>query len=159
MSADTPVTVRFAPLAHFDPRLALPAPATSGAAGLDLRASLLPDDREAGIALPTLGRALIPTGLAIAIPEGFEGQVRPRSGLAARHGITVANAPGTIDADYRGELGVLLVNLGAETVRLRHGERIAQLVVAPVARAVALRVETLPGTARGDGGFGSTGQD
>lgn len=153
-----PVTVLFHPLAHFDPGLALPARASEGAAGLDLRASLLPDDRAGGIALPTLGRALIPTGLAIAVPEGFEGQVRPRSGLAARHGITVANAPGTIDADYRGELGVLLVNLGAETVRIRHGERIAQLVIAPVAAAVALRVEALPPTARGQGGFGSTGR-
>jgi len=154
-----PLTVVFRPLAHFDRALALPAPATAGAAGLDLRASLLPDDREAGIALPMLGRALIPTGLAIAIPDGFEGQVRPRSGLAARHGVTVANAPGTVDADYRGELGVLLVNLGAETIRIRHGERIAQLVVAPVCRVRATMAEALPDTARGTGGFGSTGLD
>ena len=153
------VTVLFRALAHHDPALPLPAQATPAAAGLDLRASLMPDDREAGIALPTLGRALIPTGLAIAVPAGFEGQVRPRSGLAARHGVTVANAPGTIDADYRGELGVLLVNLGAETFRVRHGERIAQLVVAPVSAVVAARAETLPETPRDDGGFGSTGRD
>ena len=153
-----PVTVLFRPLAHFDTALALPERATEGAAGLDLRASLFPDDREAGIAMPTLGRALIPTGLAVAIPWGHEGQVRPRSGLAARHGVTVANAPGTIDADYRGELGVLLVNLGAETIRIRHGERIAQLVIAPVTRAVAALADALPSTARGDGGFGSTGR-
>ena len=153
------VAVLFRPLAHFDRALALPEPATAAAAGLDLRASLLPDDREAGIALPTLGRALIPTGLAIAVPEGFEGQVRPRSGLAARHGVTVANAPGTVDADYRGELGVLLVNLGAETIRIRHGERIAQLVVAPVCRARAALAERLPETGRGSGGFGSTGRE
>lgn len=145
-------------LDHFDPALPLPAYATAGAAGMDLRASLLPGDREAGIALPTLGRALIPTGLAVAIPEGFEGQVRPRSGLAARHGVTVANAPGTIDADYRGELGVLLVNLGAETLRIRHGERIAQLVVAPVSRARVELSGDLPPTPRGEGGFGSTGR-
>lgn len=156
-----PIEIRFAPLAHFDPALPLPAAATAGAAGLDLRASLPEADRAGGITLPTLGRVLVPTGLAVAIPEGFEGQVRPRSGLAARHGVTVANAPGTIDADYRGELGVLLVNLGAETFRLRHGERIAQLVIAPVAAAVAVAVsgpDALASTSRGTGGFGSTGQ-
>ena len=151
-------TILFRALEHFDPALPLPAYATEGAAGMDLRASLLPGDREAGIALPTLGRALIPTGLAVAIPEGFEGQVRPRSGLAARHGVTVANAPGMIDADYRGELGVLLVNLGPETLRIRHGERIAQLVVAPVSRARVEAAAELPPTPRGEGGFGSTGR-
>lgn len=155
------VTIQVARLAHFDPALPLPARATDGAAGLDLRASLLPADRQSGLALPPLGRVLVPTGLAVAIPAGHEGQVRPRSGLAARHGVTVANAPGTIDADYRGELGVLLVNLGAETFRVRHGERIAQLVVAPVVRAVCEAVdvpEALPATPRGPGGFGSTGR-
>ncbi len=151
------VEVLFAPLAHYDPALGLPARATEGAAGLDLRASLLPDDREAGLALPMLGRMLVPTGLRIAIPEGHEGQVRPRSGLAARQGVTVANAPGTIDADYRGELTVLLLNLGLETVRIEHGMRIAQLVVAPVSPATARMADTLPETARGAGGFGSTG--
>jgi len=156
-----PVEVLFAPLAHFDAALPLPARATPGSAGLDLRASLLAADRAGGLALPSLGRVLVPTGLAIAIPDGYEGQVRPRSGLAARHGITVANAPGTVDADYRGELGVLLVNLGAETFRIRHGERIAQLVVAPVAAATAVAVPApsdLPASGRGAGGFGSTGR-
>lgn len=147
----------FAPLAHFDPALPLPAYATDGAAGMDLRASLLPEDRAEGLALPFAGRVLVPTGLSLAIPAGHEGQVRPRSGLAARHGVTVANAPGTIDADYRGELVVLLVNLGAETYRIAHGERIAQLVIAPVARVVPVLAERLPPTERGGGGFGSTG--
>ena len=153
-----PITVEFAPLEHHDPALGLPAYASEGAAGMDLRASLPGDERERGLVLPSLGRALVPTGLAIAIPAGFEGQVRPRSGLAARHGVTVANAPGTIDADYRGELKVLLVNLGAETVRLRHGERVAQLVIAPVVAARAMMVGGLDGTDRGAGGFGSTGR-
>jgi dUTP pyrophosphatase len=152
------IEVLFSTLAHFDPALPLPTRATAGSAGLDLRASLLAEDRAVGLALPPLGRLLVPTGLSIAIPEGHEGQVRPRSGLAARHGVTVANAPGTIDADYRGELAVLLFNLGAETYRVRHGERIAQLVVAPVTRATAIRVELLPPTPRGGGGFGSTGR-
>jgi len=125
---------------------------------MDLRASLLPEDRAAGLALPAMGRVLVPTGLSVAIPEGFEGQVRPRSGLAVRHGVTVLNAPGTIDSDYRGELRVLLVNLGPETFRIRHGERIAQLVIAPVTRARMERAGTLGETGRGAGGFGSTGQ-
>ena len=113
--------VQVSPLAHFDPALPLPAYETEGAAGMDLRASLHPDDRSDGIKLPSLGRALVPTGLTMAIPEGFEGQVRPRSGLAARHGITLTNAPGTIDADYRGEVMVLMINLGPETFVIRHG--------------------------------------
>ena len=100
----------------------------------------------------------MPTGLAIALPEGFEGQVRPRSGLALRHGITCINAPGTIDADYRGEIQVLLVNLSGEPFTLKRGERIAQLVVAPVVRAELEEVDTLPTTPRGEGGFGSTGR-
>jgi dUTP pyrophosphatase len=147
------------PLAHFDRALSLPVYASEGAAGLDLRACLHPHDRETGLKLPPLGRALVPTGLALAIPPGFEGQVRPRSGLAARHGVTLGNSPGTIDADYRGELMVLLVNLGPGTHTLHHGERIAQLVIAPVARARLVEVERLPGTGRGTGGFGSTGRD
>jgi dUTP pyrophosphatase len=103
-------------------------------------------------------RALVPTGLRVEIPEGYEVQVRPRSGLALKHGIGLANAPGTIDADYRGPVGVILVNLGAEPFTLRHGERIAQLVVAPVVRAVFAEVRELGATARGAGGFGSTGR-
>jgi len=147
------------PLEHFDPALPLPAYETAGAAGMDLRASLHAEDRAAGIKLPALGRVLVPTGLAMAIPPGFEGQIRPRSGLAARHGITQLNTPGTVDSDYRGEVMVLMVNLGATTFVVRHGERIAQMVVAPVVQARLARVETLPGTARGAGGFGSTGTD
>ncbi len=145
------------PLDHFDPALALPAYETAGAAGMDLRASLKPDDRAEGIKLPSGGRVLVPTGLAMAIPPGFEGQIRPRSGLAARHGLTQLNSPGTVDSDYRGEIMVLMINLGAETFVVRHGERIAQMVIAPVVRAPVIRVDVLPGSERGAGGFGSTG--
>ena len=144
-------------LEHFDPELPLPAYETEGAAGMDLRASLHPADRAAGYKLPSLGRALVPTGLAMAIPAGFEGQIRPRSGLAARHGITLTNSPGTIDADYRGEIMVLMVNLGPELFVIRHGARIAQMVVAPVARALLAEADDLPETGRSTGGFGSTG--
>ena len=145
------------PLDHFDPALALPAYATAGAAGMDLRASLHADDRAEGITLPSQGRALGPTGLAMAIPPGFEAQIRPRSGLAAHHGVTLSNSPGTIDSDYRGEIMVLMINLGAETFVIRHGARIAQMVIAPVVRAAMIRVEALAGSERGAGGFGSTG--
>ncbi|MEL7172194.1 MAG: dUTP diphosphatase [Pseudomonadota bacterium] len=144
-------------LSHHDAALPLPRHETAGAAGMDLRASLHAEDREAGIVLPPLGRAVIPTGLAIAIPPGFEGQVRPRSGLAARHGVTVLNAPGTIDADYRGEVQVPLINLGQENFRIDHGARIAQLVVAAYAPVAVSPVTALDDTARGAGGFGSTG--
>lgn len=127
---------------------------TSGAAGMDLFACVGDDP----IVLAPQGRALVPTGWKVAIPDGFEGQVRPRSGLALRHGITVLNAPGTIDADYRGPLQVLLVNLGAEPFAIGQGERIAQMVVAPVADAAAVEVQAFETqTDRGDGGFGSTG--
>jgi dUTP pyrophosphatase len=121
------------------------------AAGLDLLA-----DVDADVVLAAGERRLVPTGLAVAIPPGFEGQVRPRSGLAVRDGLTVLNAPGTIDADYRGEVQVLLVNLGTEPVRVRRGDRIAQLVVAPVVRIGWREAEALPASARGTGGFGST---
>lgn len=144
-------------LPNHDPALPLPAYATEGAAGLDLRACLAPDDRRHGLKLPALGRALVPTGLAIALPPEHEGQVRPRSGLAVRQGITVLNSPGTIDADYRGEVQVLLINLGPETATVRHGERIAQLVIAAVARLRPAAVDALDPTPRGAGGFGSTG--
>ena len=132
--------------------LPLPRYMTPDAAGMDLRADL-----EAEIVLAPSERRLVPTGLAVAIPPGFEGQVRARSGLAARDGLTVLNAPGTIDADYRGEVQVLLANLGREPVRVQRGARIAQLVIAPVARATWREVATLPASARGEGGFGSTG--
>jgi len=144
-------------LVNHDPALPLPRYESAGAAGMDLAACLAAHERAEGVPIPSLGRLLVPTGLALAIPEGFEGQVRARSGLAARHGVTVLNGPGTIDADYRGELCVLLVNLGAETHWLAHGARVAQLVIAPVARVEVLQTDTLGATARGVGGFGSTG--
>jgi dUTP pyrophosphatase len=132
--------------------LALPDYATAAAAGADLLAAIDQD-----IELGSLERRIVPTGIAIALPVGFEAQVRPRSGLAAKSGITVANAPGTIDADYRGEVGVILVNLSREPFTLTRGMRIAQLVVARHARAIWQEVSTLDETARGAGGFGSTG--
>jgi len=135
--------------------LALPAYQTAHAAGLDLPAAV-PEDHSLTL-LP--GRsALVPTGLMIALPEGYEAQVRPRSGLAARHGVTVLNAPGTVDADYRGEISVLLINHGAEPFTIKRGERIAQMVIAPVARAELVAVSELSSTARGSGGYGSTGR-
>lgn len=137
-----------------DPAVALPEYATAGAAGADLRANF--EDRGA-VVLEAGARILVPTGLRVAIPEGFEMQIRPRSGLALKHGVTLANAPGTIDADYRGPLGVILVNLGAEAFVIEHGARIAQAVVAPVVQADFAVVEGLEDTARGAGGFGSTG--
>jgi dUTP pyrophosphatase len=132
--------------------LALPAAATADAAGMDLRAAV-----EDPLVLEPLDRALVPTGLRMAIPRGYEGQVRPRSGLAWKHGLTVANAPGTIDADYRGELKVILVNLGREPFTITRGMRVAQLVIAPVTLAALAPVEDLDRTDRASGGFGSTG--
>ena len=132
--------------------LPLPAYATAGAAGLDLLAAVAID-----VTLPPLGRALVPTGISIALPLGYEGQVRPRSGLALKQGITVLNAPGTIDADYRGEVGVILINLSDVAVTLKRGERIAQLLLARVERLAWDEVAELPTTERGAGGFGSTG--
>jgi len=131
--------------------LALPRYMTPGSAGMDLLA-----DIEADVLLPPGGRQLVATGIAVAIPPGFEGQVRPRSGLALRHGLTLLNAPGTIDADYRGEVQVLLANLGNEPARIRRGDRIAQLVIAPVVRATWHETDALSPTDRGAGGFGST---
>jgi len=137
-----------------DRALGLPAYATSGAAGADLRANL-PDRGE--IKLAPGARALVPTGLRLAIPEGWEVQIRPRSGLALKHGITLPNSPGTIDSDYRGPLGVIVMNAGDAPFTIAHGDRIAQMVAAPVVQAGFDLVETLPETARGAGGFGSTG--
>ena len=131
--------------------LQLPAYATEGAAGMDLRADL-------DLTLAPGDRALVPTGLAIAVPAGHEAQVRPRSGLALRDGVTCLNSPGTIDSDYRGEVGVLLVNLGRQPFRVARGDRIAQLVVLPVARAELVETGELTGTDRGDGGFGHSGR-
>ncbi len=130
----------------------LPRYQTEGSAGMDLHAAL-----EGPVTIPPGGRAKIPTGLSLAIPASFEGQVRPRSGLAARHGLTVLNAPGTIDSDYRGEVQVLLVNLGDAPVTVAPLDRVAQIVLAQVARAELCLVEALPETPRGQGGYGSTG--
>ena len=134
----------------------LPVYATEGAAGLDLSACL--GEGEAMVIEARGGTASVPTGIAIALPPRHEGQVRPRSGLAAKHGVTVLNAPGTIDEDYRGEVRVLLINHGREPFVVRHGERIAQLVVAPVTIVRVSAVDALEGTPRGEGGFGSTGR-
>lgn len=140
-----------------DRSLALPAYQTAGAAGADLCANFPEDQREAGLLLPPMGRAICPTGIRVAVPEGFEMQVRPRSGLAMKHGVTVPNTPGTIDSDYRGPLGVALVNLGGEAYLVQHGDRVAQVVVAPVVQAGFAVVDGLDETERGTGGFGSTG--
>jgi dUTP pyrophosphatase len=134
--------------------LPLPRYETAGAAGLDLAAA---NPADAPVVIEPLRRALVPTGLAIELEPGFEAQVRPRSGLAFRHGVTVLNAPGTIDADYRGEVQVLLINLGQEPFTVTRGMRIAQLVVAPVTSVEPVEVEEIDGTARSAGGFGSTG--
>lgn len=135
--------------------LPLPAYQTALAAGVDLLAAVPAD---APITMQPGGTAAIPTALSIALPEGYEAQVRPRSGLAAKHGVTVLNSPGTIDADYRGEINVLLVNLGKSAFTVNRGERIAQMVVAPVTQIAFAPVDELPKTARGSGGFGSTGR-
>jgi dUTP pyrophosphatase len=145
-------TVRVLRLPH-GADLPLPAYQSAGAAGLDLLAAV-----DTPVTLAPGARALVPTGLAVALPAGFEAQVRPRSGLAARHGVTVLNAPGTVDADYRGEIQVILVNHGAEPFTIGRGERIAQMVVAPVTTATLLAVDSLDETVRGGGGFGSTGR-
>ncbi len=149
-----PVTIRVVPLPHFE-GLALPAYETADAAGMDLRAAV-PEDQP--ITLKPGERAMAPTGLTLALPAGHEAQVRPRSGLAAKHGVTCLNTPGTIDADYRGEVKVILINLGQEPFVIRRGERIAQMVIAPVTRAELSVVAALDETQRGAGGFGSTGR-
>ncbi|WP_171124509.1 MULTISPECIES: dUTP diphosphatase [unclassified Ruegeria] len=138
-----------------DPSVPLPSYETAGAAGADVRANM-PDG--ASVTLQPGERALIPTGLRIEIPQGFEVQVRPRSGLALKYGITLPNTPGTIDSDYRGPLGVIVLNAGQEAFEITHGERIAQLIVAPVVQATFEAADTLSDTARGAGGFGSTGR-
>ncbi len=149
-----PIRIEIRQLPHGD-GLPLPAYQSAQAAGLDLLAAL---PAEQPLTLKPGAYALVPTALAIALPEGYEAQVRPRSGLAAKHGVTVLNSPGTVDADYRGEISVLLINHGAEPFAIRRGERIAQLVIAAVKRAEFVAVEALSSTARGAGGFGSTGR-
>ena len=152
MSATVKVDIRQLP--HGE-GLALPAYQSAHAAGLDLLAAV--PEAEPMVLLPG-ARALVPTGLTIALPPGYEAQVRPRSGLAAKHGVTVLNTPGTIDADYRGEIGVILINHGDAPFSIRRGERIAQMVIAGVVRAELVPVDTLAATDRGSGGFGSTGR-
>ncbi|WP_332655809.1 dUTP diphosphatase [Brevundimonas sp.] len=147
-------TLRIERLPHAE-GLPLPAYETSGSAGMDLRAAVADD---APLTLAPGARALVPTGLKIALEPGFEAQVRPRSGLALKHGITCLNSPGTIDSDYRGEVGVILANLGQEPFVIRRGERIAQMVVARHEQAALVEVRALNETARGAGGFGSTGR-
>ena len=147
------IAVRCRRLAHAD-GLALPHYQTEGAAGLDLVAA---NPENSPILIERLGRALVPTGLVLELPSGYEGEIRPRSGLALRHGVTVLNSPGTVDADYRGEVMVLLVNFGAEPFAVRRGMRIAQLVVAPFVRVALEESRSLDGTGRAGGGFGSTG--
>ena len=149
-----PIQVNIRQLPHAE-GLPLPAYQTAHAAGLDLLAAV---PESAPLTLAPGKHAMVPTGLAIALPEGFEAQVRPRSGLAAKHGVTVLNSPGTIDADYRGEIQVILINHGAEPFIIRRGERIAQMVIAPVVQAALVPVTSLPETDRGSGGFGSTGR-
>jgi dUTP pyrophosphatase len=149
-----PVVVDVRQLPHAE-GLALPAYQSADAAGLDLLAAI-PHDAPLDLAPGTY--AMIPTGLVVALPPGFEAQVRPRSGLAAKHGVTVLNSPGTVDADYRGEVNVLLINHGKDTFTIRRGERIAQMVIAPVVQAQLAAATSIAPTARGSGGFGSTGR-
>lgn len=153
MSIPDPVAVPMLRLAHAQ---GLPAPAyeTEGAAGMDLLAAI---PENSPILMEKFGRALVPTGISLQIPQGYEAQVRPRSGLALKHGVTVLNAPGTIDADYRGEIKAILINLGEEPFTVTRGMRIAQLVLAPVTRAALSEVSRIEETPRGAGGFGSTG--
>lgn len=145
------VTISVSTLPHFGD-LPLPTYESPGAAGMDIAAAITAD-----IVIAPGARHAVPSGLAIAVPAGHEAQIRPRSGLALRHGVTVANAPGTIDSDYRGEIKVILINLGEAPITISRGMRIAQMVVAPVIQASLALVDTLDSTERGDGGFGSTG--
>ena len=150
MTSVTPLNI---PITILKNNVGLPAYLSAGAAGMDLPAAI-----DAPLVIDPMQIAKVPCGFSLAIPVGFEGQVRPRSGLAARHGVTVLNAPGTIDSDYRGEVSVLLINLGSEPLTIASGMRIAQLIIAPVARVEWTQTDELPSTERGDGGFGHTGR-
>jgi len=141
-----------------DTALGLPAYQSEGAAGADICANLPMDQRAVGITLAPMARTVIPTGLRVEIPQGYEMQIRPRSGLALKHGLSLPNTPGTIDSDYRGPLGVALINFGSAPYTVQHGERIAQAVIAPVVQAQFVVVRAITDTARGVGGFGSTGR-
>lgn len=154
----TAPTIRVQRLEGHDPALPLPAYATPGAAGADLCANFPEALRATGLVLQPGARALVPTGMALEIPHGWEVQIRARSGLALKHGIALPNAPGTIDSDYRGPLGVILINLGDAPFTVAHGDRIAQMIVAPAPQARFAEAASLSDTARGQGGFGSTGR-
>ncbi len=154
-----PVPVRVVRTGDADPEVPLPSYQTAGAAGLDVSANLAPGDRATGLHLRPGERCLVPTGLRVEIPDGYEIQMRPRSGLALKQGLALVNSPGTIDSDYRGEIGVIVINHGAETVTVTHGMRIAQMVLAPVTRLVWREAEQVGASGRGEGGFGSTGTD
>ena len=151
------LALKFLRLEGFDPQIPLPNYASTGAAGADIRANFLEGDRE-GKTLTPGERQLIPTGLAMEVPDGFEVQIRPRSGLALKQGLALVNSPGTIDSDYRGHLGIILINLGDQAVEIAHGDRVAQMIVAPVTRLVFTEVDALAESERGGGGFGSTGR-
>ncbi len=151
-------TVRIHRTENSDTGIALPAYETEGSAGMDIRANFQAEMRGEGIVLAVGARALIPTGMKFEIPLGYEVQIRPRSGLALKHGVTLVNAPGTIDSDYRGEVGMILINQGNEPFRITHGERVAQMVFAQVTRCEIAEVTSLTTTERGAGGFGSTGK-
>jgi dUTP pyrophosphatase len=151
-------TVRIHRTENSDTGIALPAYETEGSAGMDIRANFPTGMRDEGVVLAVGARALIPTGMKFEIPLGYEVQIRPRSGLALKHGVTLVNAPGTIDSDYRGEVGMILINQGNEPFRITHGERVAQMVFAQIARCKITEVISLTSTERGAGGFGSTGK-
>lgn len=150
-------TVRIHRIKDSDVEIALPAYETNGSAGMDIRANF-PTGQRDGITLIAGERALIPSGLKFEIPQGYEVQIRPRSGLALKHGITLVNAPGTIDSDYRGQVGMVLINLGDKPFHIAHGERVAQMVFSEVARCEIIEATSLTATERGAGGFGSTGK-
>ncbi len=152
------VTLTLVRVVDSDPSVAIPTKATPDSAGLDLRANLAKEFRANGMVLKPGERILVPTGLIIGIPQDFEGQIRPRSGLALKHGISILNSPGTIDSDYRGEVGIILINLGQKEFRVVHGERIAQLIVAKVEPVSIVETTELSPTERSEGGFGSTGK-
>ena len=154
-----PIQIRISRLEGFDPGVPLPACRTSGSAGSDVRANLPAGNRSEGLVIPAREARLVPLGFAIEVPLGHEAQIRSRSGLALKHGVAVLNSPGTIDADYRGQVGVILVNHGASDFTVRHGDRVAQMVIGSVIRAEFTETVALDETERGAGGFGSTGVD
>lgn len=153
------LTVKVAYAEGADRSFGLPSRATGGAAGMDLRANLAPGERTDGVTLQPGEFRLIPSGVRVAVPDGFEAQIRPRSGIAGRHGVTVLNSPGTVDPDYRGEIGVILINSGRELFHVAHGDRIAQIVFSQVVRCSLRLEDDLGDTKRGGRGFGSTGRE